>query len=98
MEQQTTNNTNGQLGLQAKNEFLAILDSLFPEQDLFNENSKFRKKADFTFELIQQQNWTAEEFKKTLMTFSEKWGYSNWMPANILDFKKRLFFENEMVM
>lgn len=97
MGQQTDNKSKDQLGLRQKNELLAILDSLFPEQRLLDENSIHRKKADFTFELMQKQTWTVEEFEKALLEFSLKWVYNSWMPANILDFKKKLFSDNEMV-
>ncbi|MBE2187823.1 MAG: hypothetical protein IAE98_00010 [Candidatus Kapabacteria bacterium] len=76
---------------------MAIMDSLFPDQDLLNVSSKFRKKADFTFELMQKQNWNQEEFEKTMLEFSMKWVYNSWMPANVLEFKKKLFADNDMV-
>jgi hypothetical protein len=97
MEQQTDIKSKDLLELQQKNELLAILDSLFPEQGLLDENSIYRKKADFTFELMQKQKWTVVEFEKTLLEFSLKWGYNTWMPANILEFKKKLFADNDMV-
>jgi len=73
------------------------MDSLFPEQDLLNPNSRFRKKIDFTFELMERQNWSKEEFEKTMLEFSIKWGYNFWMPANIFEFKNQLFSDNKMV-
>lgn len=85
------------LGSDRKSEFFALMDSLFPDQDLLNEKSKFRKKAEFTFELMQKLKWTQEEFEKTMFEFSTKWSYNSWMPANILDMKKKLFSENDMV-
>ena len=97
MEQQTDIKSKDLLGLQQKNELLAILDSLFPDQRLLDENSLYRKKADFTFELMQKQKWTIVEFEKTLLEFSYKWSYNSWMPANVLEFKKKLFADNEMV-
>ncbi len=97
MEQQLDSKSKDQLGLQQKNELLAILDSLFPEQRLLDENSLYRKKADFAFELMQKQKWTIEEFERTLLEFSYKWSYNSWMPANILEFKRKLFSDNEMV-
>lgn len=86
------------LGSQKQGDFLNIMDSLFPDQDLLNESSAFRKKADFTFKLMINQKWTCEEFEKTMLEFSRKWHYNNWMPANLLDFRKKLFSDNEMVM
>lgn len=97
MKQLTDNKSKDLLGLQQKNELLVILDSLFPDQRLLDKNSLYRKKADFTFELMQKQNWTVEEFEKTLLEFSLKWAYNTWMPANILELKKKLFADNEMV-
>ena len=97
MERQTDNKSKDLLGLQQKNELLAILDSLFPDQRLLDENSLYRKKADFTFELMQKQKWTIVEFEKTLLEFSYKWSYNSWMPANVLEFKKKLFADNDMV-
>ena len=98
MEQQVQySKSSDQLGLQQKNELLAILDSLFPEQRLLDEKSPGRKKADFTFELMQKQNWSVNEFEKSMLEFSMKWSYTTWMPANILEFKRKLFSDNEMV-
>ena len=97
MEQQTDIKSKDLLGLQQKNELLAILDSLFPDQRLLDEKSLYRKKADFVYELMQKQKWTIEEFEKTLLEFSMKWVYNTWMPANILEFKRKLFLDNEMV-
>lgn len=85
------------LGLRQKNEFLAIMDSLFPDQDLLNENGKYRKRADLAFELMVKQGWTISEFQKTLSEFSLKWTTFSWMPANLFELKKRLFPENEMI-
>ena len=86
------------LGLQQKNELLAIMDSLFPDQDLLNDGSRFRKKVDFTFELMQKQEWSKQEFEKTLLEFSMNWPYNTWMPANILAFKNKLFSHENMVL
>ncbi|MBX3043135.1 MAG: hypothetical protein KIT33_07895 [Candidatus Kapabacteria bacterium] len=97
MAQVRDNKSKDQIGSKQKSEFLAIMDSLFPDQDLLNVSSKFRKKADFTFELMQKQNWNQEEFEKTMLEFSMKWVYNSWMPANVLEFKKKLFADNDMV-
>lgn len=97
MERQTGNDTISPLGSREKHELLVILDSLFPDQDLLNENSKHRKKVDLTFNLMQRQKWTTEEFEKTLLEFSLRWSYTSWMPANLFELKKRLFSDNEIV-
>ena len=94
---ETDSQSKDRLGLQQKNELLAILDSLFPEQRLLDEKSPGRKKVDFTFELMQKQNWSVTEFEKSMLEFSMKWSYTTWMPANILEFKRKLFSDNEMV-
>lgn len=97
MAQVHNNKSKNRLGLKEKNEFLVIMDSLFPDQRLLDKNSLYRKKADFTFELMQKQNWTVEEFKKVMLEFSLRWAYNFWMPANILEFKRKLFFDNDMI-
>jgi hypothetical protein len=95
---QAKHKSKDRLGLQQKNELLAIMDSLFPDQDLLNDGSRFRKKVDFTFELMQKQEWSKQEFEKTLLEFSMNWPYNTWMPANILEFKNKLFSHENMVL
>ena len=73
------------------------MDSLFPEQDLCNPESKYVKKVILTFKLIQSKNWTKEEFHRTMEEFAQKWVFNTWMPANLLEFKKKLFSDNEMI-
>jgi hypothetical protein len=98
MEQQTQPNTRGPLGLQQKDEFLSIMDSLFPDQELLNPNGKYRKRADLAFELMVKKGWRIREFQKTMSEFALKWTYFSWMPANLFEFKERYFPEDKMVM
>ena len=94
----TKSQENSLIGSQELDELFGILNSLFPEQDLLNPNSKYIKKVALTFKLMQGKQWTKEEFQGTLQEFSEKWDYPNWMPANLFDIKKRLYPDTEMVM
>jgi hypothetical protein len=101
MEQQidyTNSKDNSQIGSTEFNEFVKILDSLFPDQDLSNPESKYAKKVMLTYRLIKAENWSKAEFYKTMQEFSRKWTYTTWMPANILDFKQRYFPDDKMVM
>jgi hypothetical protein len=97
MEQEIKNNQDCQLGSQELSEFTEIMDALFPEQDLSNPDSIHRKKLLLTFSQMQAQNWTREQFQKTIQVFGHKWTYHSWMPANILEIWKRMFGEPEMV-
>jgi hypothetical protein len=97
MESQMDNKSKDPIGSRQKHEFLAIMDSLFPDQDLLNENSKYRKKADLAFELMLKLEWSVNEFQNTMSEFSLKWIYYSWMPAHLIELKNKLFPNNEMI-
>lgn len=91
MEQAQASNTKCLIGFKEKEEFLNMMASLFPDQDLLDEKSKFRKKADLTFQIMQMDKWKVTEFQGTMKEFARTYCYTNWMPANIISIWKDLY-------
>jgi hypothetical protein len=84
MEQAQITNTKDLIGHVEKEQFLKIMDALFPEQDLLNEKSMYRKKADATFAIMVRNKWKVKEFRGTMLKFESTHSFTNWMPANII--------------
>ncbi len=76
---------------------LVTLSQMFNE-DYKNKNSKLYKKAQMTFDLLQNSKCKVFEFKETLEVFMKTHTLNYWQPAHIYQIWKRYHGPIEMVM
>lgn len=72
------------LSIEHFEEFLSILDTVFPE-DYSKTEGKAYKKAKYTFNIFIKNGWKLEQFQHTMKDFVEKWHKAFWMPADFLE-------------